>query len=164
MTFTCSSEMISCAFLFTASFVSHCACFIKRACLPRGLPPRQRIRACMEHACIACMQVGVPKTESLKDACAALNSTVVIEQHRTRLLPDNAVTLCAAYDVVADCSDNPSTRYLVNDACVATGKPLVSGAAVGTDGQLSVYGYQGGPCYRCACSACMTEPPKFEPI
>lgn len=97
------------------------------------------------------MQVGVPKTESLQSTCAALNSQVRIVQHKERMNPDNAVTLCAAYDVVADCSDNPTARYLVNDACVATGVPLVSGAAVGTDGQLSVYGYKGGPCYRYAC-------------
>jgi adenylyltransferase and sulfurtransferase len=98
------------------------------------------------------MQVGVLKTESLHSACAALNSSNTVIQHNEKLRPDNAVTLCAAYDVVADCSDNPATRYLVNDACMATGTPLVSGAAVGTDGQLSVYGYLGGPCYRCACS------------
>jgi adenylyltransferase/sulfurtransferase len=53
------------------------------------------------------------------------------------------------FDLVVDCVDNPATRYCINDACVKLGKPLVSGAAVGLDGTLSVFGYEGGPCYRC---------------
>lgn len=103
------------------------------------------------------LQVGEAKTESLRMCCNALNSAVRIVTHDKRLTPGNAAALCAAHDVVADCSDNPATRYLVNDACVATGTPLVSGAAVGTDGQLSVYGYKGGPCYRYP-YACMRSP------
>jgi adenylyltransferase and sulfurtransferase len=95
------------------------------------------------------IQVGVSKAESLQSACTALNTSVTVIQHNEKLRPDNAVVLCAAYDIVADCSDNPATRYLVNDACVTTGTPLVSGAAVGTEGQLSVYGFRDGPCYRC---------------
>ncbi|NXD04145.1 MOCS3 sulfurtransferase, partial [Certhia familiaris] len=53
------------------------------------------------------------------------------------------------YDIVADCSDNVPTRYLVSDACVLAGKPLVSGSALRLEGQLAVYNYRGGPCYRC---------------
>uniref|UniRef100_A0A3P8TU58 Adenylyltransferase and sulfurtransferase MOCS3 n=1 Tax=Amphiprion percula TaxID=161767 RepID=A0A3P8TU58_AMPPE len=53
------------------------------------------------------------------------------------------------YDIVADCSDNVPTRYLVNDACVISGKPLVSASALRMEGQLTVYNYRGGPCYRC---------------
>ncbi|XDV42664.1 hypothetical protein PO909_011283 [Leuciscus waleckii] len=53
------------------------------------------------------------------------------------------------YDIVADCSDNVPTRYLVNDACVLAGKPLVSASALRMEGQLTVYNYRGGPCYRC---------------
>ncbi|KAK7904811.1 hypothetical protein WMY93_017418 [Mugilogobius chulae] len=53
------------------------------------------------------------------------------------------------YDIVADCSDNVPTRYLVNDACVLSGKPLVSASALRMEGQLTVYNYHGGPCYRC---------------
>ncbi|KAG7465758.1 hypothetical protein MATL_G00156950 [Megalops atlanticus] len=53
------------------------------------------------------------------------------------------------YDIVADCSDNVPTRYLVNDACVLSGKPLVSASALRMEGQLTVYNYLGGPCYRC---------------
>uniref|UniRef100_A0A8C4ZRB9 Adenylyltransferase and sulfurtransferase MOCS3 n=1 Tax=Gadus morhua TaxID=8049 RepID=A0A8C4ZRB9_GADMO len=53
------------------------------------------------------------------------------------------------YDIVADCSDNVPTRYLVNDACVISRKPLVSASALRMEGQLTVYNYRGGPCYRC---------------
>uniref|UniRef100_A0A4W5KKI1 Adenylyltransferase and sulfurtransferase MOCS3 n=1 Tax=Hucho hucho TaxID=62062 RepID=A0A4W5KKI1_9TELE len=53
------------------------------------------------------------------------------------------------YDIVADCSDNVPTRYLINDACVLSGKLLVSASALRMEGQLTVYNYHGGPCYRC---------------
>ncbi|PKK25092.1 molybdenum cofactor synthesis 3, partial [Columba livia] len=65
------------------------------------------------------------------------------------LSPRTALELVRQYDIVADCSDNVPTRYLVNDACVLAGKPLVSGSALRLEGQLVVYNYQGGPCYRC---------------
>lgn len=52
------------------------------------------------------------------------------------------------YDVVIDATDNVATRYLLNDACVLSGKPLVSGSALRFEGQLSVFNYK-GPCYRC---------------
>lgn len=51
--------------------------------------------------------------------------------------------------MVIDGTDNVATRYLLNDACVMQGKPLVSGSALQWEGQLTVYNYQGGPCYRC---------------
>merc|ERR1712106_926480 len=55
-----------------------------------------------------------------------------------------------AYDLVLDCTDNVATRYLLNDACVIAGKPLVSGSALRWEGQLCVYNYLGtGPTYRC---------------
>jgi len=54
-----------------------------------------------------------------------------------------------AFDVVLDCTDNVATRYLLNDACVMTRKPLVSGSALRWEGQLTVYNFQGGPTYRC---------------
>ncbi|NXT92459.1 MOCS3 sulfurtransferase, partial [Anhinga rufa] len=65
------------------------------------------------------------------------------------LSPGTALQLVRQYDIVADCSDNVPTRYLVNDACVLARKPLVSGSALRLEGQLVVYNYQGGPCYRC---------------
>lgn len=60
-----------------------------------------------------------------------------------------------SYDIVLDCTDNVATRYLLNDACVLLDKPLVSGSALRFEGQLTVYHYNGGPCYRCL----FPEPP-----
>ncbi|VDI12833.1 adenylyltransferase and sulfurtransferase [Mytilus galloprovincialis] len=56
---------------------------------------------------------------------------------------------CTQYDVVLDATDNVATRYLLNDACILANKPLVSGSALRFEGQLTVYNYEGGPCYRC---------------
>ena len=79
-----------------------------------------------------------------------LNSTTTVETHVDGFRPKAALKLVEGYDVVVDASDNPATRYCVNDACVIAKRPLVSGAAIGTDGQLSVYNHgEGGPCYRC---------------
>lgn len=61
----------------------------------------------------------------------------------------NISGLLEDYDVVIDGTDNVATRYLLNDACVIQHKPLVSGSALQFEGQLTVYHYRGGPCYRC---------------
>ena len=73
-------------------------------------------------------------------------------EHRTRLGADNAAELIAAYDLVADGSDNFATRFLVNDACYFAGKTLVTAAIAQFDGQLATFkAYREGdhPCYRC---------------
>ena len=62
-----------------------------------------------------------------------------VEAHCCRLSPSNALQLVRAYDAVVDASDNAFTRYLLSDACALAGRPLVSGAALGTDGHLTVY-------------------------
>lgn len=64
-----------------------------------------------------------------------------IDVHKEALTPQNALSLISQYDIVLDCTDNAPTRYLISDACVVSHKPLVSGAAIGTDGQLTVYSY-----------------------
>ena len=92
---------------------------------------------------------GQPKVLSAQAAVARLNSTVDCRVWQERLTRRNAVELVRMHDVVIDASDNLPTRYLVSDACVAAGRPLVSGAAVSTDGQIAVYNHEGGPCYRC---------------
>ena len=92
---------------------------------------------------------GIPKTESLSRAIRALNRHVEVVEHRVRWGQSTGEALAAAYDIVLDCTDNPATRYLINDACVLSRKPLVSAAALGCDGQLSVYHAGHGPCYRC---------------
>lgn len=61
--------------------------------------------------------------------------------YKEALAPSNALQLVRGYDVIVDASDNAPTRYLVSDVCVAAGRPLVSGAALGTDGQLTVYNH-----------------------
>jgi len=93
--------------------------------------------------------VGTLKAESARNAVLDLNPTIVCEAICETLTHANAMQLFREYDCVVDASDNPKTRYLINDACVLLNKTLVSGSAVGTEGQLSVYNYQDGPCYRC---------------
>lgn len=73
----------------------------------------------------------------------------------------NAVDIMKEYDLVLDCTDNPSTRYLISDASRALGIPLVSGAAMRYDGQLCTYNHgPTGPCYRCV----FPMPPKPESV
>ncbi|XP_053102702.1 adenylyltransferase and sulfurtransferase MOCS3 [Hemicordylus capensis] len=94
-------------------------------------------------------RLGTSKAGSAAAALRELNSGVQCVPYEAALSPATALELVRAYDLVADCSDNVPTRYLVNDACVLAGKPLVSGSALRLEGQLAVYNYQGGPCYRC---------------
>jgi adenylyltransferase/sulfurtransferase len=100
-------------------------------------------------------RLGMHKAQSTAAAVAALNSSVAVQTHLQGLTPSNAVDIISQYSVVIDASDNAPTRYLINDACVACGIPLVSAAAVGTDGQLTVYNAGGScPCYRCLFPEC----------
>jgi adenylyltransferase/sulfurtransferase len=100
-------------------------------------------------------RLGQHKATSAAAAVAALNSSVAVVTHLEGLHPGNAVDIIRGYDVVLDASDNPPSRYLISDACVACGVPLVSAAAVGTDGQLTVYNHgPAGPCYRCLFPEC----------
>ena len=91
------------------------------------------------------------KTASAKLAIAAFNRHVNVRTFEARFTRENAMELLAAedWDVVMDGSDNAPTRYLISDACVLAGKVLVSGSALQWDGQLTVYNFAGGPCYRC---------------
>lgn len=95
--------------------------------------------------------VGTPKAESAAARIAAINPDVVVD---TRVMRADAALLDALVptaDVVLDCSDNFATRQAVNAACVHHRRPLVSGAAIGFDGQVSVYDVRrdGAPCYAC---------------
>ncbi|KAK4005494.1 hypothetical protein OUZ56_007202 [Daphnia magna] len=93
--------------------------------------------------------VGVSKAASLAQAVRSLNSRVRVTVHDVQLDGSNAMGIVSGYDVALDCSDNPATRYLINDACVLSGRPLISGSALRWEGQLTVYNYRDGPCYRC---------------
>lgn len=97
----------------------------------------------------ATADVGQRKVDVARQKLAALNPHVTFQPQAVRLTAANALRILPAYDVVVDCSDNFATRYLVNDACVLLGKPLVFGAIFRFEGQLSVFNYQGGPTYRC---------------
>jgi len=89
------------------------------------------------------------KCVSLAKSLKALNHNLKYIPIHTALNSDNALDIIKNFDVVLDCTDNVATRYLLNDACVMTGKPLVSGSALRWEGQLTVYNFQDGPTYRC---------------
>lgn len=93
--------------------------------------------------------VGTPKVDSARDRVADLNPEVELVTHRERLTADNVADLVAGVDVVLDGTDNFATRYLLNDACVLAGVPLVWGAILRFDGQVSIWWRDHGPCYRC---------------
>src|SRR2546425_3328218 len=93
--------------------------------------------------------VGRPKIASARDRIQDINPHVEIETHETKLTSDLALNLFVNYDVIVDGTDNFPTRYLVNDACVLTGKPNVYGSIFRFEGQASVFWAERGPCYRC---------------
>src|SRR5947209_911393 len=93
--------------------------------------------------------VGRPKIESARDRLNDINPNVKIEAYETRLTSENALALFREYDMVVDGTDNFPTRYLVNDACVLTGKPNVYGSIFRFEGQASVFWAAKGACYRC---------------
>ena len=93
--------------------------------------------------------VGRPKAAVAAEKLRAQNPFIALRPHQLHLSATNALELFAEYDLVVDCSDNFATRYLVNDACVVLGKPLVFGAIFKFEGQVSVFNYQNGPTYRC---------------
>ncbi len=99
--------------------------------------------------------VGTNKALAAKKHLSDLNPDIVINVYPEKLTVKNALTLFADYDIIVDGSDNFSTRYLVNDACVITSKPLVYGAIFKYQGQVSVFNYNNGPSYRCL----FPEPP-----
>jgi adenylyltransferase/sulfurtransferase len=93
--------------------------------------------------------VGRSKLQSAKDRLGALNPNVHIETYEEALSSANALRLFAPYDVILDGTDNFPTRYLVNDACVISGKPNAYGSIFRFEGQASVFATKEGPCYRC---------------
>jgi molybdopterin/thiamine biosynthesis adenylyltransferase/rhodanese-related sulfurtransferase len=93
--------------------------------------------------------IGRPKVECAAQRIRAINPHVVVEPHQVRFGVDNAFALLDAYDIVVDGTDNFQTRYLVNDASILRGKPNVYGSIFRFEGQVSVFGLDAGPCYRC---------------
>ncbi|NIG52889.1 HesA/MoeB/ThiF family protein [Chitinophaga sp. Cy-1792] len=92
---------------------------------------------------------GKPKIALAVGRLKQLNPEVTFDSYDTWLTTANALSIIEKYDVVVDCTDNFGTRYLINDACVIAGKPLVYGAIYKYEGQVSVFNYEDGATYRC---------------
>src|SRR3989440_2924168 len=94
-------------------------------------------------------RIGMPKVDSAEQTITALNPDVKVQKYNLRLGPENIMEILPGYDVIVDGLDNFPTRYLLNDASVRLGIPVVSAAILGFEGQLSVFKPYDGPCYRC---------------
>ncbi|WPH00396.1 Hypothetical protein R9X50_00322300 [Acrodontium crateriforme] len=102
-------------------------------------------------------KVGMTKVDSAYEYLAALNPSITYNRYPFHLSPDKALEIFEQYDLILDCTDHPTSRYLISDAAVLTGRPLVSASALKTEGQLIVLNnppkppgdLSGGPCYRC---------------
>ncbi|KAI9644025.1 Urmylation protein [Ciborinia camelliae] len=113
-------------------------------------------------------KVGVNKAVSIAKYISGLNPNVKTNIYETHLTPQNAQDIVKDYDLVLDCTDHPTSRYLISDICVLLQKPLVSASALRTDGQLIVLNnpplppgnLSGGPCYRCV----FPKPPPPEAV
>ena len=106
-------------------------------------------------------RVGIAKTTSAKLAIEALNPDVEVIEHNLRLDASNILELIEGYDVIVDGADNFPTRYLLNDAAVRLGKPVISASILGFDGQISTFVPHEGPCYRCLYP--VPPPPELAP-
>ena len=93
--------------------------------------------------------VGMLKVDSAEVMLKGLNKNVNVVKHNEMLTSANALEIFREYDIIADGTDNFQTRYLVNDACVLTGKPNAYGSIFRFEGQASVFATEKGPCYRC---------------
>jgi adenylyltransferase/sulfurtransferase len=93
--------------------------------------------------------IGRKKLDSAADTIADINPNVKIDKYDVLLTSENAMEICAPYDIIIDGTDNFPTRYLVNDVCVLLKKPNVYGSIFRFEGQATVFATDGGPCYRC---------------
>ncbi|KAL7935432.1 hypothetical protein V8C35DRAFT_321502 [Trichoderma chlorosporum] len=107
-------------------------------------------------------RVGMMKVDSAVAYLKGLNPTVTYNAHATHLTPQNAEEIVSGYDLVLDCTDHPTSRYLISDICVLLSKPLISASAFQTSGQLIVLNNPPGkgPCYRCV----FPKPPPPESV
>ncbi|MCT4582138.1 MAG: HesA/MoeB/ThiF family protein [Flavobacteriales bacterium] len=100
--------------------------------------------------------VGQLKVDAAVERLSQQNALIQFDKYQEWLHVENALTIIEKYDVIVDGTDNFSTRYLINDACVLLNKPFVYASIFKFEGQLSVFNYQNGPSYRCL----FPEPPK----
>ncbi|HBB92134.1 MAG TPA: dinucleotide-utilizing protein [Bacteroidales bacterium] len=94
-------------------------------------------------------ELGLPKAVQAAGRLRKMNPDVDIRVYFQKLTPDIALGILSDYEIVADCTDNFTVRYLISDACVILNKPVVYGAVYQFEGQLTVFNYQGGPTLRC---------------
>ena len=94
-------------------------------------------------------RIGMSKAESARWTISSLNPEVELQIHCKRLTSENAVELIGESDLVVDCTDNFSTRFILNEACLRTKKPMFYGAVAGMEGQVMTILPGNGPCYRC---------------
>lgn len=104
--------------------------------------------------------LGKNKAIAAKQRLEDLNNSISIIAYAEKLTHQNALQLFETYDIIVDGSDNFETRYLVNDACIITNKPLVFGAIYKFEGQVSVFNFKNGPSYRCL----FPNPPKKDRV
>ncbi|MEC3907781.1 HesA/MoeB/ThiF family protein [Tamlana sp. 2201CG12-4] len=104
--------------------------------------------------------LGKNKAIAAKARLEDLNDTISIMAYPEPLTYKNALNLFESYDIIVDGSDNFETRYLVNDTCILTNKPLVFGAIYKFEGQVSVFNFNNGPSYRCL----FPSPPKKDAV
>ncbi len=93
--------------------------------------------------------IGRQKVDSARETIRAINPDVSVREHKQKLVAANVMEIISEYDVIVDGADNFPTRFLLNDACVRAGKPVVYGAVFRFEGQASVFDATRGPCYRC---------------
>ena len=105
--------------------------------------------------------VGVKKTDSARMALGALNPEIVVRAHDVRLESSNVMEVLGGYELAVDGADNFPTRYLLNDASVRSGTPVVHGAVHRFEGQVSLFHPRSGPCYRCLFP--LPPPPELAP-
>ncbi len=103
-------------------------------------------------------RVGVPKVDSAQLTLNGLNPDVNVVKHKTRMTSDNVMEIIGDYDVIVDGADNFQTRYLLNDAALKLGKPVIHSSIYRFEGQITVFPGEGAPCYRCL----YPEPPPPE--
>ncbi|MCA9677955.1 MAG: molybdopterin-synthase adenylyltransferase MoeB [Kofleriaceae bacterium] len=103
-------------------------------------------------------RVGMAKVDSAEKTLRGLNPDLQVKKFQDRLTSDNVMEVLAPFDVIVDGADNFQTRYLVNDAALKLGKPVVHASIFRFEGQITVFPAEGGPCYRCL----YPEPPPPE--
>ena len=104
--------------------------------------------------------IGRPKVESAKERINSINSAIKVTTWNARLSPDNAEEILCDWDIVIDGTDNIPTRYLVDDVCNMLGIPWIYGSIYRFEGQVSLFNYHNGPCYR----DLFPEPPPLNTI